>query len=110
MLLLSWISAVFVSLTGLYVLFHGDWRHLRLKYAAVSLSTVASFWVITAMAMDHSTTRCLHSDMMCFSLALYHVVRNLAFILFHLAVGRDAISIKKNSGERRQWTRNTLPS
>lgn len=107
MQLLAWLSAVCVSLSGLFVLFNGDWRMLRLKYAAVSISTLASFWVLTVMAMDGGIgLHCTRSPMFCLTIQFYICIKNVVLILFNAAVGRDAISLKKHR-ERRTWTRNS---
>lgn len=83
--------------TGFYVLAKGDWHQFGLKFAGVSLSTIAAIWLFASQIAFSSGAFTCPIDMpetTCFTFEVYHIVRNLAFILFHIAIGRDAIQYK----------------
>jgi hypothetical protein len=74
----------------------GDWKKFALKYAAVSLSTASAMWFAAYLLIYQSDLlTCRTDDILCFTGDLYHIARSTAFILFHIAVGRDAIHYKK---------------
>lgn len=91
---LHYITAAAIVLTGLYVLYQGDWRPFKLKYAAVVLSTLAAIWLLIFTAKQGSGG-CKSEAIVCLSYSIYGIIRNIAFVLFHISVGRDAISYKK---------------
>ena len=95
MFVLHFLTSFFVVFTGLYVLIAGDWSKFKLKYAAVALSTVAGIWFLVFIVLQPNQFSCQSSAMTCFTYAIYGISRNIAFILFHLSVGRDAIKFKK---------------
>ena len=96
------LTSVLVPLTGLWVMGRGDWRELQLKYAGVVISTVASIWFLASMFMYDSLLRpCSIGASECFTIQIYAVARNISFIIFHLAVGRDARGIKTRGDRRR---------
>lgn len=95
---LSLITALTIIFTGVLVLTLGDWRKFGLKFAGVVLSTTAAFGllIVEATASDWSLN-CVGpmAQQEHFSLELYHLFRNVAFIIFHIAIGRDAIHFKQ---------------
>lgn len=73
----------------------GKWENFNLKHAGMLLSTTVSFFV-TAMLLIHPyAIECTSSDMMCENWWLYGIASNVRIILFHIAIGRDAIRFKK---------------
>lgn len=100
---LALITSLMAMVTGFSVIGLGNWRPFQLKFAAVALSTVAAFWYIVMFYTNQTApSQILNENSLIHSYQLYHVVRNIAFILFHIAVGRDAIHYKQ--GERRKNT------
>lgn len=92
-------------LTGLLVLALGDWRKFRLKFAAVAISTSAAFALIL-LHLVHGDIRPIQlKPLENFSAELYHIARNTAFIIFHVAVGRDAIKFKMCDRRGCAWMR-----
>lgn len=79
--------------TGLFVLAFGDWRKFTLKFAGVALSTTAAIFLIYANALHGLPIAC-EDKPFCIDYAIYSVVRNIAFIVFHITSGRDAIRFK----------------
>ena len=96
---LGMLSAMAVILSGLYVLARGEWRPFKLKFAGVALSTVAGLWMALSMYVLYDSYACGAKQSLCITAGIYHVVRNVAFVIFHIAVGRDAIRYKQ--GDRR---------
>ena len=94
MFVLHLITAFFVVFTGFYVLYAGNWSKFKLKYAGVALSTTAGIWFMFFLAMEPHQFKCEFSSMTCLSYAIYGIARNIAFVLFHISVGRDAINFK----------------
>lgn len=91
------ITAVMIVVSGVYVIAKGSWHQLGLKFAGVVLSTTAAGWMLIATMIFGQTSFACQLGMppeACLAVQLYSVVRNLAFIVFHVAVGRDAIIIK----------------
>lgn len=87
-------TALLVMLTGFYVMHKGDWTKMKLKYIAVSLSTTASIFLFFNAFLQNSYN-CPLDDMQCFVFETYSIVRNIAFICFNVAFGRDAMAFKK---------------
>lgn len=82
--------------SGMAVLALGDWRYFKLKYAGVAISTAASIWfLIMFIIFGGDIALCNSSRLFCMTGDIYHTTRNIAFIIFHLAVGRDAITLKE---------------
>ena len=96
---LSILTAFLIIFTGLIVLAFGEWRKMQLKFAGVALSTTGAVWILLNILLFHDFITCNRDPDICASIELYHVVRNTAFIIFHIAIGRDAIKFSK--GERR---------
>jgi len=92
---LSITTCFMLVISGLYVFIRGDWRHLRLKHAAVVLSTVAGLYMLFIYITNPGVINCQLPERLCFNYGLYGSIRNISFILFHIAIGRDAIKIKK---------------
>lgn len=96
--LLAIITALSVIGTGLYVLANGDWHKFGLKFAGVCLSTTAAIWLLGAELFIGSGVFSCPTEMpaqACLTFEIYHILRNVAFIIFHIAIGRDAIHFKK---------------
>lgn len=91
------ITAALIVISGLYALAAGEWSKLGLKFAGVSLSTMAATWLLIADWISGGNVLACHIDNTpaCLTLDLYYVVRNVAFLIFHIAVGRDAVHFKK---------------
>ena len=81
--------------SGIYVLALGDWRSLQLKYAGVILSTFSMLFVLVLFLQGNTMLQCTQDAGDCTSWHIYQIVRNVAVILFHISVGRDAIIVKK---------------
>lgn len=99
---LSLISAVVVLISGIYVIARGTWHKFGLKFAAVALSTTAAAWLLLAnyifdVGVFHPPAGLPPTATM--AIQFYFVLRNAAFVIFHIAVGRDAIHLR--NGDRR---------
>ena len=79
--------------TGLYILALGDWKKLALKYAAVSLSTCAAALALYLSLVDRSLWSC-NAEIACELRVMINIARNISFICFHIAAGRDAMTFK----------------
>lgn len=91
-------TAIAVIATGIYVMVKGEWFPFGLKFAGICLSTLAAMWLLSAdIYLGGSVLTCPATmpSNMCMTFELYHVLRNVAFIIFHIAIGRDAIHYKK---------------
>lgn len=98
----AFLTAILVILSGGYVLARGDWRKLGLKFAGVCLATLAAIWLFGAtyfFGANIFTCPTHLAESSCITLQLYFIIRNLAFVVFNMAVGRDAIMVRR--GERR---------
>lgn len=107
--ILSMITASAIILTGFYVLAKGTWHSFGLKFAGVALSTMAALWLVGSDIVYGGGMMTCSPDMdvqQCFTFELYHVVRNLAFIIFHIAIGRDAIHYKRKDRRGTAWPKN----
>lgn len=93
------ITSSLVVVAGLAVMALGNWRPYRLKFAAVALSTVSAIFLTYIHATDRVPDVCTLSPI-CAEYIFYGVVRNIAFVFFHITAGRDAIRLK--DGERRK--------
>lgn len=80
--------------TGLLVLALGDWHQFKLKYAGVALSTSASALVLLLHYVNDNLWSCSSDLVACDLQTLIHTMRNLAFIIFHVTSGRDALRYK----------------
>lgn len=104
--LIGLLSALCVIASGVYVMARGDWKKFALKYAAVCLSTVAAMWFTAYLLINQSDMAVCRTDViMCLTGDLYHIARNLAFILFHVSVGRDAIRYKHRDRRGARYAR-----
>lgn len=92
---LNLLTAFIIIITGIYVLAMGDWRKFKLKYAALILSTVAAIWLFVSSISLGGILICKLDEKICTTYGLYGIARNISFIIFHIAVGRDAIRFKK---------------
>lgn len=100
---LAHLGAYAVFFTGIWVIAFGDWRKFKLKFAAVAISTSAAFALILLQFATHGGKYCVAGQLDGFAADVYHLSRSIAFILFHLAVGRDAIHFKCKDRRGRQW-------
>lgn len=94
---ISLITAGAVIISGLYVIAHGNWHKFGLKFAGVCLSTMAGGWMLPANFIFGAGIFACPAGMAetsCMAIQIFFIVRNLAFIIFHVAVGRDAIVFK----------------
>lgn len=85
------ISAFLTIATGVYVLAKGDWKPFGLKFAAVALSTSASFVMFMLAYQRNQMFGCEQDTVICLSRDTCIIVRNISIVLFHIAAGRDAI-------------------
>lgn len=95
--LLANFSCLILVVTGISVLGCGQWDKHGLKFAAVGLSTAAAIWLLIASQIFERPGSFGGDDVSMWE--IYHISRNIALILFHLSVGRDAIRYKNR--ERR---------
>lgn len=86
--------------SGVFVLAHGDWRKLQLKYAGVAMSTVCSLLLLIITLLDDRKMSCEADSLSCLFWGVYHLSRNFTFCVFHVAIGRDAIHFKKRERRR----------
>lgn len=90
-------TCLILVLSGIAILGYGQWDKHGLKFAAVGLSTAAAIWVLAASQVFDPPGSFGGEDVSMWQ--FYHIVRNIALILFHISVGRDAIRYKNR--ERR---------
>jgi hypothetical protein len=81
-------------IVGFLVLFMGDWRKLKIKFAAVAISLLSLFYTMVIMIFLHYKPECTGSAALCFNWELFSISRNVGFLLFYIGVGWDAIKIK----------------
>lgn len=94
------ISAIICVASGLYIIAMGKWKELKIKFAAVALSTAVSLVMVSYGMFQHqSLFVCNQDTISCLNRDVCIFLRNIAILLFHIAVGRDAIAYKK--GDRR---------
>lgn len=108
--LLAFITGVSVIGTGLYVLAKGDWQPFMLKFAGVCVSTTAAIYMLAATVIFNGFAYC-SSDTpanLCMTFEIYYIARNAAFIIFHIAIGRDAIHLKKRDRRGTLCQKNSL--
>lgn len=98
--LIGILTALGIVITGGTVIALGDWKKFTLKYAGVAISTLGGLWFFTSMVLSSDPIHCNLTSSQCFSFEIYGIARNIAFIIFHIAFGRDAIQFRKN--DRRQ--------
>ncbi len=107
--LLSMITAFSIVVTGIYVMAKGDWSRFALKFAGIGLSTTAALYLFSADFILGGGIMSCSPDMnpqQCLTFELYHVVRNIAFVIFHIAIGRDAIHFKRRERRGTIWAKN----
>jgi hypothetical protein len=80
--------------TGLTFMALGDWSKLTLKFGAVALSTASAIFMAFLHLTNTNPPICSNTAL-CSEYMVYGIIRNIAFILFHIAFGRDAILLKK---------------
>lgn len=97
------ITAILSVASGIFVMIFGDWRKLALKFAAVSLSTLVSIFALLLILSKSPVDSCLATGALCDVYSFYQVVQNMAFVLFHLAVGRDAIKVRCRDRRNACW-------
>lgn len=99
---INYITTLTIIFTGLYVLGRGDWGKFGLKYAAVCLSTIAAVWLLAmAIYTGKMFVGCSLEKHICLTYAVYGIARNIAFIIFHIVIGRDVINFKRNKGKNK---------
>lgn len=105
------VSTILCVVLGLYMLFAGDWEGMHLKRAAVLLSTTAAMGFSYVIFIYPHSTQCAAPEPVCASFGIYCVFRNIAFLLFQYACGRDALD-RKNQERRgiKAWTNMSLYS
>lgn len=93
----AFISAAIIVVTGVYILARGDWRSHQLKFAGVCISTSAALYMLTISLMFNGFNYCTNEGQpfLCHTIEIYYIARNVALILFHIAIGRDAIRVKQ---------------
>lgn len=101
--LLAHISAFLAFLSGAIALCVGNWNRLALKHSALFLSTISCGVMFLMVFLNADAMACLATQTMCANWQLYACARNFCFILFHIAVGRDALQYKK-------WDRRNIHS
>lgn len=94
MVLLMHLTLLLRLASGLFSLFLGDWSKRKLKFAALAISTSAAFIAFVMMMLAKNT--CILSHLSCEAAYLYQISTNIAFIIFHLAIARDANKFRKN--------------
>lgn len=90
-----YVTSALVFISGITVMTLGDWRKFALKFAGVSIATICAALALLPAIRNNSVTLCETSQLTCLQLDLYAVARNIAFIIFNLTVGRDAIHFKR---------------
>lgn len=93
------LTGVASAVSGVFVLSRGDWKQLQLKYAGLTLSTIASIIFVLMLMTDSQFVIC-HEELNCQTRNLSQLATNIALIIFHLSTGRDAI--RRREGERRR--------
>lgn len=82
-------------ITGFVVLAFGNWEKFILKYSGVALSTAAASYLMWMSTFHSHAWICHDGDFYCDAQMLSFLMRNLAFVCFHVSCGRDAIRFKK---------------
>ena len=90
----SHLTIYLIIASGFIVLIAGDWKKLKLKFAAVLLSLITTSWFAILMLVE-APPQCQGTDLFCFTLSLYVIARNFCIALFHVAVGRDAMRMRQ---------------
>ena len=108
MQILTFLTSFLVIISGVYVLHRGDWSYFQLKYAALVFSIVTGLWSVVAVVMDPHLLYCTMDEKFCFASGMYDVVRNISFVLFHLAVGRDACFVRRKGDRRSKQEKHKL--
>lgn len=88
-------------LSGIFVLAKGDWHAFGLKFAAVSISTICAGWLLVMLILQSGIPVCNFDALYCLQWQMYGMTRNIAFIIFHITVGRDAIYFKQSDRRKR---------
>jgi hypothetical protein len=94
MLFLVLSSTMASIIVGFLVLFMGDWRKLKVKFAGVSISLLSLFYSMIIMSFLHFRPECTGSAALCYNWELFSISKNIGFLLFYIGVGWDAIKIK----------------
>lgn len=84
--------------SGLAAIGFGNWRPHGLKFAGVALSTISAVF-LTYIHLTNSLPDGCNSSPICIEYFSYGIIRNIAFVIFHIACGRDAVRLKQ--GDRR---------
>lgn len=87
-------TVIIIIFTGIFVLLFGDWKKFTLKFAGVALSTVAAIFLIF-LNITQSVPMACTDEPFCLNYSIYAIVRNVAFIIFHVTCGRDAIRFRR---------------
>lgn len=93
-------TAIISIITGLGALWLGDWSRLKLKYAAVALSTCTAIMILIFHFLNNGIMECSLVMLGCELKIITFSARNIAIILFHVAVGRDALQFSKKDRRR----------
>lgn len=80
-----------IAISGLGVLFLGKWNAMKLKFLAVSFVTISAVWFLFYYYMFYDVLACRTVEDMCKMTDSYLLLRNIAILLFNIAIGRDAI-------------------
>ena len=83
-------------MTGMSVLALGSiaWRNFRLKFIGVIISTVAAGGFLLIHLTNNSMQMCANLTLFT-EYELLSIIRNIAFIIFHVSTGRDAINHRR---------------
>lgn len=92
-------TSLICVVTGLVVLKMGDWSKFALKFAGVGLATLCSGWMLI-MLLSKYAPNCSSDTLQCLQWQVYGAARNIAFIIFIISVGRDAIRVKNHDRRR----------
>ena len=83
-------TSIAATISGLLVMYVGDWAHRRLKFAGIAFSTVAAMFFVVVHLTNGIPEDCLNSSI-CAQYIFFGGVRNCAFIFFHIAAAKDAV-------------------
>lgn len=87
-------SALLVVASGLIILALGQWQPHKLKFAAICISTTAAIWLTIKIILCDGLLFCDINTISCLTSKIYNIAHNCVFVLFHIAIGRDAIRFK----------------
>lgn len=91
------VTSIMCVISGIAAMALGDWEKHMLKFAGIALSLTAAIFMTFIHLTSQVDNMCL-STAICNQYALYGAVRNVSFIIFHIACARDAVRLRQ--GER----------